>query len=83
MLENPKFELQLPKNPEALIQAEYLCRPADATDATAIQLVVERAIAARKCEPIPSSIIHPEYIRQHEEQLSKESTWSRDAHGRV
>jgi len=63
-------------NPEKLKQPEYDYRPGQVSDAPAIQLVIERAIAARKGEFIASDITRPDYIEENAERLSRESTWS-------
>ena len=77
MTTSSEYEPKPTTNPEILIQPDYIYRSGEIADATAIQLVIERAIAARKGDPIPSRITKPDYIRQNEELLSKESTWSR------
>lgn len=64
-------------DPEGLFPGGLRYRPAEVTDAEAIQLVIERAVTARRSEPIPTHVLSQEAVKRNEIQLSKDSTWSR------
>jgi GNAT superfamily N-acetyltransferase len=66
-----------PTSHEGLGTGEYLYRPAEISDAEAIQLVIEKAVAARKGSPTPLHVTDMDAVKRNELQLSKATTWSR------